>query len=107
MKLDSPKAFSPFFTDIIAIRGVRKGGNSFAQTAKACVLDLGFDDPLCEDSTGSVCRVISVQIRAIDWRNTNAPQIGDSIEWHAGNYRVMAVSKIDNDYEMKARAAGC
>ena len=74
---DNPKAFAPFYDQIVAVKGDVQSG-----TFKACVFEGGSDDPLAEASMGVDRRSITVIVPKFGeggWNNVRPPAIGDLV----------------------------
>ncbi len=115
---NNPAAFAPFFDSLVAVEGKRTPRSGSARAAvfrspiKACVIDLGMDDPLMDGSTGTNRRRWSVRVRIQDWPEVDPPQIGDRLhipgEFDLGGVpvkaKVKAIVRHADDYIMEARS---
>ena len=113
----NPAAFAPFFDSLVAVEGKRtpRSGGADAvvlrSPVKACVIDLGLDDPLSDGSTGANRRRWSVSVRLADWPEVDPPQMGDVLripgEFEIGGDPVRAavesIKRADDRYIMEAR----
>lgn len=114
----NPRAFAPFYDEIIAVEAQRpprtRGGAPAVMRAplRACVIDLGLDDPLADGSTGTNRRRWSVRVRIQDWPEVDPPQIGDRLhipgEFDLGGVPVKAavqtIGRHDDAFIMEARS---
>ena len=101
---DNPRAFAPFFDDLVSVEGRR--GSRTVQTGAipACVLDEGLDDTLQDGATSTTRRRYSIRIRVVDWPDTEPPKEGDYVLLADGTrLSVMSKSRDLGDYIMEAR----
>ena len=114
---NNPAAFAPFFDSLVAVEGKRTPRSGCARAAvfrspiKACVIDLGMDDPLMDGSTGTNRRRWSVRVRFADWPEVDPPQVGDKLhipgEFEIAGEPVKAavqsINRTDDCFIMEAR----
>lgn len=114
----SPRAFAPFYDELVAVEAKRPPRSRGASAAvmrsplRACVIDMGLDDPLADGSTGTSRRRWSVRVRLRDWPEVAPPQIGDLLHI-PGEYAlcgapvraaVLSIARHEDDYVMEARS---
>lgn len=99
--------FAPFFRDRVAVEGARAGGRRVAGTVRACVLDMGFDDPLADGAAQAARRVVEVTVRRADWFEPDPPRTGDEVTLESGAvFSVLSVAAADGlaGWTLKARS---
>ena len=104
---ESPGAFAPFFDTAVAVEARRENGHVIRTTVRACVLDMGLDEPFSDGGTDSRRRAYSVSVQRIDCERSGwRPQIGDVLKFDDG--RKLAVKSVSlpvgGAYELEARA---
>lgn len=102
----NPGAFAPFFDTAMAVEATRENGHVIRTTVRACVLDMGLDEPFSDGGTDSRRRAYSVSVQRIDCERSGwRPQIGDVLTFDDG--RKLAVKSVSlpvgGAYEMEAR----
>lgn len=101
---DNPRAFAPFFDDLVAVEGRRGARTVKTGALPACVFDEGLDETLQDGSTSTTRRRYSVYLRAADWPETEPPREGYYVLLADGTkLSVMSVSRQHGDYQMEAR----
>ena len=103
---ENTRAFAPFYADPVAVEGVRENGRKVSGTFKACVSDMGLDDLLLDDSTGTARRKICVSflLGGDSWPlDGTLPQIGDKIWTEDGaKWSVKSVKRAMGAYDCEA-----
>jgi len=110
----NPAAFAPFYRDLVAVEGSRPSGRGvavFRSPLKACVLDMGLDDPLSDASTGTNRRRWQIRVRLCDWPEVEPPTRGDLVhipgEFAIGGDPVKAsvqsIARTDDCYVLEVR----
>lgn len=100
----NPRAFAPFFDDLVAVEGRRGARTVKTGALPACVLDEGLDEPLQDASTSTARRRYSIRLRAADWPETEPPREGYFVLLADGTkLSVMSVARHQGDYLMEAR----
>ena len=103
-RFDNPRAFAPFFDDIVAVEGPRGSRPLKTGALNACVLDQGLDYPLADDVTSTNRRLYTVTIREADWPDESAPRIGDVITLaDCTRISVKSVARSHGDFVLEAR----
>lgn len=99
---DNPKAFAPFFDDLVVVEG-RRGADRFREACRACVLDSGFVDTDADAVAQSDEHVFSVRILRRDWPDGSGPRIGDTVRLDGG--RVLRITEcVADSMSFTARA---
>ncbi len=92
---DNPRAFRPFFDEAVSIVGVRPNGGRIETSARACVIDNGFDETIGDDGPSSSRRSYSISIEKREWLYESAPQIGDVVKRRDGV--ALSVTAVEAD----------
>lgn len=101
---DNPRAFAPFYDDLVTVEGSRSGRTLKTGPLPACVFDQGLDDPISDGGTSSTRRRYTVNVPVGDWPETTRPQGGDIITLADGSrLSVMSVAVVMGDFAMEAR----
>ncbi len=100
----NPRAFAPFFDDLVSVEGRRGARTVQTGALPACVFDEGLDDTLQDGSTSTTRRRYSISIRVADWPDTEQPREGYSVLLADGTrLSVMSVSRQQGDFQLEAR----
>lgn len=101
---DNPRAFAPFFDDLVSVEGRRGARTVKTGALPACVFDEGLDDTLQDGSASTTRRRYSISIRVADWPDTEPPREGYSVLLADGTrLSVMSVSRQQGDFQLEAR----
>ena len=99
----NPAAMSPFFDDVIIVKGVRASASQTSQTPicgtfRACVFDNGFADPIASADAESNVRTFTIITPAGEWLERNPPQVGDTVAMDGRPpLRVARIDSLDGD----------
>lgn len=103
---ENTRAFAPFYADPVAVEGVRENGRKVSGTFRACVFELGLDDPLADESAESRRKRVDVFVRRDDWPDDEPPQAGFAIFTEMGDeFRIERVEPDPLGWKFKARSA--
>ena len=92
-------AFRPFYDERVVFEG-----DGERVEAMCLVLDLGYDDPVAEDSTGTIRRVIEVSVPEAAWPSERPVRTGDMVTTRDfARYAVMEVGRLQGEWIVKAR----
>ncbi len=94
----NPRAYAPFFDEMVAVSGVRPNGGRVNTSARACVIDNGFDETLGDGDPANTRRSFSITILRREWRYTTSPQVGDTVTL-SSSATALAVKSVETDDE--------
>lgn len=102
----NPKAFAPFFDELVSFEAKRQDSN-LRLSVKASVMPAARDEVLGEASVDTTRKVWSVSFFKVGpggWNRSTPPQIGDRVTLKGGAVaEVSKVSEVMDMYELEVR----